>query len=152
MRWDLFAGRLGASSRHALSLEAEQLRQRTPLAMRSPHSLTVVPVEVVRCGALLVAAGLLGTALLRWTSHRAASGAPRGSSRVCFGCVLFMLESDGVDYALARVALLDTDLLLPSFQLGDGRLAPFNFCSFQLCLYIGGWGAFPTRVRTDDEG
>ena len=39
------------------SLKTEQLRQRTPPAMRAPLSVTVVPVEFVRSGALLVAAG-----------------------------------------------------------------------------------------------
>ena len=39
----------------------------------------------------------------------AALGAPRGSSRVCFGRV-FSLEPGGVDSALARVAFLDTPL------------------------------------------
>ena len=39
------------------SLKAEQLRQRTPPAVRFPLSLTVVPVDVMRSGALLVAAG-----------------------------------------------------------------------------------------------
>ena len=60
---------------------------------------------------------LLGTAPLRLTSHRAALGAPRGLSRVCFGCVFYMLESGGVDLALLRVALsplsMVTAALLP---------------------------------------
>ena len=38
-------------------LKAEQLRQRTPPAVRSPHSLAAVPVDVMRSGALRVAAG-----------------------------------------------------------------------------------------------
>ena len=37
---------------------------------------------------------------LRWTSHRAALGAPRGLSSVCFGCVLYMPGSVGDDSAL----------------------------------------------------
>ena len=53
---------------------------------------------------------LFGTAPLRWTSHRAALGAPRGLSRVCFGSVFYMPESVSVDSALLRVALLETDL------------------------------------------
>ena len=44
-------------SPRACLLKAEQLQQRTTPAVRSPLSLTVVPVEVVRSGALLVAAG-----------------------------------------------------------------------------------------------
>ena len=40
------------------SLKVEQLRQRTPPAMRSPLSLTVVPVEVVRSGAGRLCSGL----------------------------------------------------------------------------------------------
>ena len=70
---------------------------------------------------------LLGTALLRRTSHRAALGAPRGSSLVCLGCVFFSLESGGVDSALSRVALLDTDVLPPPSGLLTVALLPLIF-------------------------
>ena len=62
-------------------------------------------------GALRVAAGFARDCPLRWTSHRAALGAPRGLSRVCFGCVFYMPGSVGDDSALSRVALLDTGFL-----------------------------------------
>ena len=39
------------------SLKAEQLRQRTPPAVRSPLSLAAVPADVMASGALRVAAG-----------------------------------------------------------------------------------------------
>ena len=39
------------------SRRAEQLRQRTPPAVRSPLSLTAVPADVMRSGALRFAAG-----------------------------------------------------------------------------------------------
>ena len=39
------------------SLEAEQLRQRTPPAVRSPRSLAAVPADVMTSGAPRVAAG-----------------------------------------------------------------------------------------------
>ena len=95
---------------------------------------------------------LLETAPLRRTSHRAALGAPRGLSRVCFGCVFFfVLESGGVDSALARVALLDTDLLPSPVSLATVALLPLIFFISALCVCC--WlGACLTRVRTGDEG
>ena len=72
---------------------------------------------------------LLGTALLSRTSNRAALGAPRGSSLVCLGCVFFSLESGGVDSALSRVALLETDFLPPPSGLLTVALLSFNFSS-----------------------
>ena len=116
------------------SLKADQLRLRTPPAMRSPLLLTVVPVEVVRSGALFVAAGFARDCR---TLHRAALGSPRGSSRVCFGCVFFMLESGGVDSALARVTLLDTDFLPPSLSLMTVLLLIFHLLSSVCILVIG---------------
>ena len=63
-----------------------------------------------------------------------------------------MLESCGVDSALARVALLDTDLLPSPLSLVTVAPLPFNFASVHLCVCIVGWGGCLTRVRTDDEG
>ena len=67
-------------------------------------------------------------------------GAPRGLSRVCFECVFFVLESAGVDSALARVALLDTDLLLPSpLSLVTVALLPLYFLHFScVCMLLAG--------------
>ena len=94
---------------------------------------------------------LLGTATLRRTSHRGALGAPRGLSRVCFGCVFNMPESVGVDTALSRVALLDTDLShSPSSMVTVALLFKFFFIS-AMCVY---WrmSACLKRVCTGDEG
>ena len=61
--------------------------------------------------------------------------APRGLSRVCFGCVFCMPGPLGI--ALLRVALLDTGLLSsPSSTVTVALL--FNFSSFQLCVSTGG--------------
>ena len=82
---------------------------------------------------------LLGTAPLRRTSHRAALGAPRGLSRVCFGCVFFTLESGGVGSGLARVALLDTDLQPPPLSLVTVALLPSIFLLFSsVCISVVG--------------
>ena len=108
-------------------LQADQLRQRRLPAVRS---LTAVPADVMRNGALLVAA-------LRRTSHRAALGAPRCLSRVCFACVFFMLESGGVDSALARVAFLDTDLLSSPLSLVTVALLPLIFLHFSFVCIVG---------------
>ena len=59
-------------------------------------------------------------------------------------CSVVVLESGGVDSALARVALLDTDLLPPPCSL--------KFFIFSALCVFWWLGACLTRVRTDDEG
>ena len=107
--------------------------------MRSPLSLTVVPVEVVRSGAFLVAAGFARDSL-----------AP-DIAQCCLGCSAWFVTCllwvcllhagvRWIDSALARVALLDIDLLLPPLSLVTVALLPLIFLLFiQLCVYIGGW-------------
>ena len=77
----------------------------------------------------------LGTAPFRGTSHRTALGAPRGLSRVCFGCVFYMPGSVGVDSALLRVALLDTDLLASLLSMLTVALL-LNFSSCHPCVSV----------------
>ena len=128
------------------SLKAEQLLQRTPPAVRSPLSLTVVPVEVMRSGALRVVAGFARDCSLCARHHTELPWVLRVVCHVfALGVVFFVQESGGIGSALARVALLNTDLLPSPLSLVTVALAPFNFSSFQLCV-------LRARVRTDDEG
>ena len=87
-------------------------------------------------GALRVAAGFARDCSLA-LDITPALGAPRGLSRVCYGCDFHMPGSAGDDSALFRVALLDTDLLpSPSSMVTVALL--FNFSLFQLCGFTGG--------------
>ena len=52
------------------SFKAEQLRQRTPLPPRSPLSLAAVPADVMKSGALRVAAGFARVCPLAGCSAR----------------------------------------------------------------------------------
>ena len=110
------------------SLQAEQLRQRTPPAMRFPLSLTVAPVDVVRSGALLVAAGFARSCPL-------APDITLVRRRVC----LLHPGVWWVDSAPARVALLDTDLLPPPLSLVTVALLPLNVLLFSsVCVLMVG--------------
>ena len=64
-----------------------------------------------------------------------------------------ILTKGNFNSALARVAVLDTDLLPSSLELDNGRPAPFNFIPFRssVCVLLAGRVCL-TRVRTDDEG
>ena len=54
---------------------------------------------------------------------------------VCFRCVLFTLESSGVDSALPRVTPLETDLLPSTLSLVTVALLPLKFPFSTLCVY-----------------
>ena len=57
MRWEPIHGPTGFVFSPRAFPETEQLRQRTPPAVRSPLSLAAVPADVMASGALLVVAG-----------------------------------------------------------------------------------------------
>ena len=108
------------------SHEAEQSRQRTPHAVRSPLSLAAAPADVMKSGALRVVAGLARVCPLAPDITPSLLGCSAWFV-TCLLCVC--LPHAGV---LVRLAYLDTDFLVTV------ALLPLIFSSFQLCVCIGG--------------